>query len=351
MDDKLNIKVIMKVIIFLIIGFVILHILTKILMPKWISVEDNRMTYIIKGFYKEPKNSLDIVFMGNSDVYRGISPIVMWDEYGIASYNFVSSGQRMWTAYYMLEECLKYQKPKLIVLNMDSAFNESQSSESNYRKAFDNMKFGINKLKAVNDPVFKNSKNETASYIFPIVRYHSRWSELTDEDFSKAFENNRFSYKGMDIITDIKPNNEGYSYMNKVVGDDIGEKSSKYLKKIIKLCKENDIQLLFMELPSADSWSREYSEKTAKFAKDNDVDFLDLNLIADKFKFDWKNDTCDGGDHLNVYGAEKVSKYLGKVLQEKYYIPNHKNDDEYKSWYDDSKKYHEDIKKLEQNIK
>ena len=131
----MNKNIVLKVLSFVIIGLIILNVLGKVFIPKWITVKDNRMTYIVKGFYEEPKNSLDVIFMGNSDVYRGISPITLWDEYGIASYNFVSSGQRMWTAYYTLEESLKYQKTKLIVLNMDSAFNESNSSESNYRKA------------------------------------------------------------------------------------------------------------------------------------------------------------------------------------------------------------------------
>ena len=54
-----------------------------------------------------------------------------------------------------------------------------------------------------------------------------------------------------------------------------------------------------------------------------------MNLNYKDFGFDWKTDTADAGDHLNVYGAEKVSKYLGKIIQEKYNIPNRKNDEQY----------------------
>lgn len=82
---KETMSIIVKVICFGIIGIIILHVLTKILIPKWITPEDNRMSYIVGGFYEEPKNSLDVIFMGNSDVYRGISPITMWDEYGAAA--------------------------------------------------------------------------------------------------------------------------------------------------------------------------------------------------------------------------------------------------------------------------
>ena len=346
----MNRNIVLKVLSFVIIGLIILNVLEKVFIPKWITVKDNRMTYIVKGFYEEPKNSLDVIFMGNSDVYRGISPITLWDEYGIASYNFVSSGQRMWTAYYMLEESLKYQKPKLIVLNMDSAFNESNSSESNYRKAFDNMKFGTTKLKAITDPVYKNSESDILSYIFPIVRYHSRWEELTDKDFRKALKSEKFAYKGMDLITDIQPYNEEYKYMSRDHSKEvIGEKCLKYLNKIINLCKEQNIELLLIEIPSAESWSKDLSNKTEDFAKEYNLEFIDMNLNASEFGFDWKTDTSDGGDHLNVYGAEKVSKYLGKIIKDKYNITDHRNEKEYEEWYKDSEKYHLDKEKMEKN--
>lgn len=341
-------QVIIKIVSFLIIGIILLYIATSVLIPKWISEKDNRMSYIMKGFYQEPKNSLDVVFMGNSDVYRGISPITLWDEYGIASYNYVSAGQRMWTAYYMLVECLNYQTPKLIVLNMDSAFNESQSSESNYRKVFDNMKFSKNKIDAITDPVYKNSKMKMLGYFFPIYRYHARWSELIDEDFTEAFKNEKFAYKGLDMTVATKAYDEKNNYMERDHSKEkIGEKCTKYLNKIVKLCKEKNIKLLLMEVPSADSWSKDLSDKTMEFAKNNELEFIDLNLYTRELGLDWKKDTADAGDHLNVYGAEKVSKYLGKIIQEKYDIPNRKEDPNYASWYEDSKIYHEDKEKLE----
>lgn len=189
---------------------------------------------------------------------------------------------------------------------MDSAFNESNSSESNYRKAFDNMKFGTTKLKAITDPVYKNSESDILSYIFPIVRYHSRWEELTDEDFRKALKNEKFAYKGMDLITDIQPYNEEYKYMSRDHSKEvIGEKCLKYLNKIINLCKEQNIELLLIEIPSAESWSKDLSDKTEEFAKEHNLEFIDMNLNASEFGFDWKTDTSDRGDHLNVYGAER----------------------------------------------
>lgn len=348
MKEKQAKKTIIKIICFLIIGYLLLSIVTRIFVPKWIKPEDNRMSYIIKEFYEEPNGSIDVIFMGNSDVYRGISPITLWDEYGIASYNFVSSGQRMWTAYYLMEESLKYQKTKLIVLNMDSVFNESECSESNYRKVFDNLKFSKNKIKAITDKTFGFSKKEILTYFLPILRFHSRWSELNDDDFKCAFKTKKYGLKGMDLSTDIKPFNNGENYMNEEKPEkEIGPKCSEYMDKMIKLCKENNIELLLIELPSAESWSYYLSNKTQEFADKYGLEFIDMNLNYKEFGFDWQTDTSDEGDHLNVYGAEKVSKYLGKIIQEKYNIKNRKDEKEYEDWNNSSKIYHEKIEKEE----
>ena len=71
--------------LFVIILITILAVSSKIFIPKWHSTEDNMISFIVKGFYEEKKNSLDVMFMGNSDMYRGISPMELWIDYGIKS--------------------------------------------------------------------------------------------------------------------------------------------------------------------------------------------------------------------------------------------------------------------------
>ena len=71
--------------------------------------------------------------------------------------------------------------------------------------------------------------------------------------------------------------------------------------------------------------------------------FIDCNLHLDEMNFDWMHDTPDCGDHLNVFGAEKVSRYLGKYLKDNYNIPDRRKDGDYASWFDASQKYHQNI--------
>ena len=95
----------------------------------------------------------------------------------------------------------------------------------------------------------KNKKEEILSYIFPIARFHSRWAELEDVDFEKAFESKKFAYKGMDISVDTKAYVKDNEYMKKDDSKEkIGEKCYFYLNKIIATCKKNNIELLLIEL-------------------------------------------------------------------------------------------------------
>lgn len=330
---KKTLTTILTIIISLLLVYFSLHILSLLFIPKWLTTDDNMHSYISKGFYAEEKNSLDVLFMGNSDIYRGISPMELYDEYGIKSYGYTSAGQRMWTAYYMLKEALRYQKPKVIVLGVDSLFNESNSSISNYRKVFDQMKNSKVKYEALNDSIYDFDFSTRLSFYFPVFKYHTRYSELTKDDFKYAFSDFYFDYKGLDLNKEVVPYNNGFSYMDeseKVVT--IPKKVLTYMNKIINLCKDNNINLVFVELPSADSWSYEKSMATYEYAKKNNIPFLDLNLNSDDFAFDWTTDSSDGGDHLNVYGAKKVTRYLGKYLNENYTLKDCRKDSNSKKW-------------------
>lgn len=332
------------IVIFLtaIMSFLILLVVSKIFIPKWVDHDGNMMSFIIKGFYKEPKNSLDIIFLGNSDVYRAISPMEIYDKTGITSYNFVSAGQRMWISYPMLEDALKTQSPKMIILNVDSLFFTSNASTGNYHKVYDNMPFSLTKIKGVFDKNYELENDVKFKHFLPIITYHNRYGELSSDDFKYAFYDYTNPTKGMDLVSYQEPyiSEEDYmTYTDEVAN--IPEKNLKYLDKMVDLCKKNEIQLVLMEVPSADSWNYKKANAVMKYAQDKNLVFLDLNTkeAQEKMKFDWATDTSDGGDHLNMYGAEKVSSYIAEYLTDNYEFSSHKDDSKYSYWNEQYEEY------------
>ncbi len=347
-----KLAIITKTILFLLIGIILFFLITPIFIPKMVNEKLGFYRAIIQGFYAEPKNSLDVVILGDSSVYKGISPIKMWEEYGFTSYNFASPSQKMWDNYYCLKEVIKYQKPKVIVLNIDQAFTEEPMVEMRQRFLYNNMPDSINKVKAIMDPVQKNKKKDIATLLFPMIRFHGRWSELKDEDFLLAYSNYYYAFKGYQMTKGAKPYDGNKNYMQKEnKKNKIGPKAKEYLTKMIETCRENKIQLLFIETPAPKTWNKTKHREMKKWAIQNNIPFFDMNLVTKDLQMDWNKDTTDKGYHMNILGAEKISKCLGNYLKAQYQLPNHKEDANYKQWEKDTQEYEFKKQELYQEIK
>ena len=68
----------------------------------------------IEGFYKEPKNTIDVMMIGASEVYADYSATEAWKNYGYTS--ILAWGIRSAGSLYksMLREALTRQHPKVV---------------------------------------------------------------------------------------------------------------------------------------------------------------------------------------------------------------------------------------------
>ena len=170
----------------LIIAFLIagLWFAQRLLMPKYMGkIVEGAM---VEEYYKETTDH-DVIFIGDCEVYENFSTMKLWEEYGITSYIRGSSQQLIWQSYYLLEETLKYEKPKVVVFNVLSLKYDKPQKEAYNRMTLDGMKWSGSK---VNDIKASMTEDESfIDYVFPILRYHSRWTELTGDDIKYIFEN------------------------------------------------------------------------------------------------------------------------------------------------------------------
>ena len=187
-------KNILKTIVILLIFIMIFILLNMLFQPKY-------ATTLIEGsmiaeYYKEPKDH-EVIFIGDCEVYANFSPMVMYEKEGIKSYIRGSSQQMIWQSYCILKETLKYEIPKIVVLNVNSMRydkNSDKVSEAYNRLTIDNMKWSKEKIEIIKESM---TEEETfISYVFPILRYHSRYNELTSEDFEYLFKDNQIPNHG-----------------------------------------------------------------------------------------------------------------------------------------------------------
>lgn len=79
---------------------ILLWFTSNIFIPNWKIDKQEGQNYITKGFYSENKNSLDVLFVGSSNMYRGITTMTLYAKYGITSYTFGNTSARAWNIYY-----------------------------------------------------------------------------------------------------------------------------------------------------------------------------------------------------------------------------------------------------------
>lgn len=102
----------------------------------------------IHAFYSEPKDTIDVLYVGSSPLLRGVSPMVMWQEHGFTGYVRASALQAPSVSYGLLAESLKYQNPELVVLLCDNIFSDYDYAEreGDLRRGLDGMKMSKYKL-------------------------------------------------------------------------------------------------------------------------------------------------------------------------------------------------------------
>lgn len=323
---------IMLIMIFFIFVFVLLNML---LQPKYATslVEGN----MISSYYMEDKNH-DVIFVGDCEVYANFSPMIIYEETGVKSFVRGSSQQLMWQSYQIIKETLKYEKPKMLVLNINSMRydkNSNKVNEAYNRLTIDKMKWSKEKINIINESM--TDDENFISYIFPIIRYHSRFDKLTKEDFKYLFKRKDSTFNGFLVNKKVKPL-KNLPLKKSLSSYNFSKENYKYLDLITEICKQNNVELVLIKAPSVyPYWYDEYDAQIRNYANENDLKYYNLYERRNEIGIDYNIDTYDGGLHLNLNGATKLSKYFANILKEEYNM-NYDRDTTYdyklKKYYD-----------------
>ena len=302
----------------------LLGFLQALLQPKYMT--QSREGALIAEYYNEKNPSHDVIFIGDCEVYESFTPPTLWEEYGISSYIRGSAQQLAWHSYYLLEDTLRYETPKVVVYNVLALKYGEPQSEAYNRLNLDGMKWSLSKLKAV----FASMTEEESffSYLFPLLRYHSRWDEVTAEDWRYLFERDPVSHNGYLMQTEIRG---GKSEITPETLEDytLPATSMEYLDKMRALCRENDIELVLIKAPTNDwkyHWYDEWDAQIETYAETHGLHYYNFIDCIEEIGIDWSTDTYDAGVHLNVYGAEKLTSYFGTILRDTFELESRKDD-------------------------
>lgn len=333
-------------------------LLQMLLVPKWYypdTVLPESPTRTVTGFYEEPNNSLDVIVVGASTVLYGYSPMCVYEKYGIKSYNFATSAQPIQVAYFALKEAFCYQSPQVVVMDASSLLGNGVD-ESRWRYFLDNMPFSINKVEMAKEFSKRYGKENFLGAIMPLFRYHDRWIELQERDFTDFFRNKSFYSKGYflnslqnaagtvdsmneyaQIRAEVKTN-KTERYINGVysmseINDSlyqpiVSNENLSWLLKIKDMCEANQAELVVVKVPAnyfPTGWSNIKNDVVKKTLEEYHITYYDM-MYDHSVPIDWNVDTRDYGGHLNILGAQKVSECLGAFLSTNYNLDGERND-------------------------
>lgn len=268
----------------------------------------NDVRYKTNCVNNEKDESLDVIFLGDSEAWSAFSPLQIFYEYGIPSYNCATPGQWTGDSAKILKKVLKHQKPSVVVLGTSTIYSNLNP-----------IKYALSK------------------YV-PIFHYHNYYKN-TSAKYSDR------KNKGANLNEKIVPYTGITEYMSSHTKTKKIERNSlKGLNTLLKICNENNIRLVLVTTPSALTWNTGKHQAVEDWASSNDVDYYDYNDTdaMKRIAFDWSTDTRDKGDHLNLNGSKKISKDFGNILKDNYTLENRLKDTTYLSWleaYDSSSLY------------
>lgn len=315
----------LKIISFALLTFLVLWKAYDIL-----SWKDTQGGYIssTQQLYATEDNLIDVLFVGSSHTYASINPSLLWDEYGISAFDMSVSGQDKDSSYYGIKEVLKTQSPKVVFVDCYGLVFDEQGIIGNVYRNMLAMNFSENSNDLIRSYVDEEEQKDFLLR-WPII--HTRYRELQKYDF----EQYEFSTYGRGYLVNYQTGY--YSYLENAAlkctdVTELNEKNKKWIDDLVALSEEENFKLVFYLTPySITEKDKAILNGAEKYFKQQNITFLDLYDVSSKLNLQPETDFSDY-NHLNSFGADKVTAYMGTYLEENFALEDHSGDEAYYLW-------------------
>ena len=331
-------------------------ILTVLLLQEQVFLYRDGNTERVRKFYKEEKNSLDVVVMGASEITAGYSPGYAYELYGFTSYMCAEDSNTCALAVPQLKQILAHQDPEVLLVEIYSFVRplDTVYDEVKIRNFAENVPFSLDAWKTVLTFPF----DEKISCLFPFIKYHG--------DFAIAGERLRYLRNYRDTIDSpsvtkgmmtntVVYNGEGDTGVCDGTNHRIDDIRKTYLVEFMDHCTEAGLEkVVFVNYPR-DIENESDSDLLSRVAHARQIvteygfDFIDLQEAKEQIGLDMCADFYNA-HHLNPQGQQKVTAYLGNILMNQYGLtPREQSPENQAHWQDCvtfTRKYYEITQEL-----
>lgn len=273
------------------------------------------------------------IFLGTSHGKINIDPGTVGKITGRTGHNLCVGGEYGMDAYYLTKLLLEKQKPERIIYEVDPGyFVTEKESGNNYLLFYHEFPFSKAKLEYFRASMLDQ---DFRSVLFPWYEYSLSYeiSRISDTVYQKSHQNYDVSYlKGKAqeyhengfierYPVDVSKLKMGEPKL--FTKQDVKQGNMDYLKRLIDLCKKEEIEFIAVSTPVPEAQLEVYGENYddaweyfAGFFEKQDVRYLNFNTeYYDFFSHNLIHFT-DFDGHMNSEGAKDFSEILGYLLQE-----------------------------------
>ena len=305
---RYTLKILIAVVSFLLIFFFI----QPLFVPKYYGDSTDR----VNGYSYLEQNSIDVLFLGASQMFCTIDAGKLTDEYGISSYDFGSNSQNMPITEYYCREALKTQSPKIVMLEISMVFSSNDEVGNDALSwNYSPMPITFSKLLSAYQ-VCNHDLIKAVDYSYtPLFLYHDRWSSIDKTDIDYYCNPEGFidsKSRGFLARDHVEPHEIEYFNDNEVTLVAIPQESETAILDIAEICNSRQIKLILFKSPVS-NWTKGKSQSVMAFAEENNIEFIDLNDKIEEIGIDENKDFYND-THLNEWGAAKTTDYLAKTI-------------------------------------
>lgn len=319
----------LKTCLFILVGIMILNKVNDVIVNR----QNNDFVIIYQSysnFYREKNNSLDAVYIGSSVTRTAWLAPLAWKQHGITIFPFSSPSQPFVSAEYLIREARKTQPNAVYIVPISLANN---LSETNLHYAMNFMPLSWNKVQMIwtMGKYMEIKWSERLEYLIPLIRFHSRWNKLNEQDFVEplnGFYSTPYFGGYLNESVDVS---SSFRTTNRTVM--LPETIQNSLNSLLKYCETEHLNVLFVEPARLNINEYELAKVNSikQIVKSHGYPVLSINPSVEEVGLDTSKDYYDAS-HTNIHGAIKITDYISRYLIENYGFEDKRGDPSYSSW-------------------
>lgn len=310
-------------------------------------------------FTEAAAGHIDGLLIGSSHVVNGINPAQIYEETGYTVYNLAGHGSTIPVSYWTLVNALDYCMPRFVFIdtymiekdyqyldiNVEGDTHGTSTAVDQLHEVFDCFPETANKRAAIADLI--HDKDTRKEFSLNLIKYHSRWSDLDQKDYTEITEPQEDSLMGAQLRYEVEPNVAHYGLLGQEDADETETIGKQYLRKIIELCISKGITPVIMQVPFEES--EEYqraANSAAGIAAEYGIPFVNLRYVENIIN---SYSDLQSQTHLSAYGCYKVTQYLAENTLTQLGMTDHRGDAGYKAWDAAVNSWHQEVLNAAEN--